>query len=399
MKVLFVNSVCGFGSTGKIVERLAREVVSTGGEALVCYGRKDYSGNVNAVKITTKTENYINGLSARLFDNEGLGGKAPTKRLIKIIEEFKPDIIHLHNLHGYYLNIKTLFTYLAKTDIKIVWTLHDCWAFTGHCAHFDYVKCEKYKTGCEKCPNKKEYPSSKLLDNSKRNYRVKKELVQSIKKENMVYVVPSKWLKGKIDNSFLKDFESRVLYNGIDLTNFSLDKAKTNEQSKTVLAVASVWTEKKGYKDVVELAKRVSGEYKVVMVGVSDKQVEELKDTDVVAIKRTSSQKELATLYQNAMVFINPTYEDNFPTTNIEALATGTPIITYNTGGSVEVIDNNGYIVKQGNVADLINKIRLVEKQNFDRKAISDKARQFSDGNMANNYMDLYENYVRGKGN
>ncbi len=391
MRVLFVNSVCGFGSTGRIVERLAREVASSGGEALVCYGRKDYSGNVNAVKITTKTENYINGLSARLFDNEGLGVKAPTKRLIKIIEEFKPDIIHLHNLHGYYLNIKTLFTYLAKTDIKIVWTLHDCWAFTGHCAHFDYVKCEKYKTGCEKCPNKKEYPSSKLLDNSKRNYRVKKELVQCIKKENIVYVAPSKWLKGKIDNSFLKDFDSRVLYNGIDLTNFSLDKAKTNEQSKTVLAVASVWTEKKGYKDVVELAKRVSGEYKVVMVGVSDKQVEELKETDVVAVKRTSSQKELATLYQNAMVLVNPTYEEVFGMVNVEALASGTPVITYNTGGSVEVIDNNGYIVKQGNVADLINKIRLLEKQKFDRKAISDKAKQFSDENMAKNYMNLYE--------
>lgn len=392
-KVLFVNSVCGYGSTGKIVERLAREVVNAGGESLVCYGRYDYTGEVNAVKITNKMENYVNAFSARLFDNDGFGLKAPTKRLIKIIEEFKPDIIHLHNLHGYYLNIKVLFEYLASTDIKIVWTLHDCWAFTGHCAYFDFAKCDKYITQCAKCPNKKQYPTSILFDKSQRNFNIKKESIYKIKKENLIFVTPSKWLNERLVESFLKDFDKKVIYNGIDLSNFNIETKSNNVDSrKTVLAVANVWDSRKGYKDVIELASRLRGDYKVVMVGVSDKQVEELKSTDIVAIKRTSNQKELAELYRNALVFVNPTYEDNFPTTNIEALASGTPIITYKTGGSVEVIEKgNGYVVKQGNIDDLINKIRLVEKDDFDRKAISNRAKEkYSDSKMAREYYNLY---------
>lgn len=389
MKVLFVNSVCGYGSTGKIVERLAREVESCGGESLVCYGRYDYSGEVCAIKITSKTENYVNAFNARLLDNDGFGLKSPTKRLIKVIEEFKPDVINLHNLHGYYLNIKVLFEYLASTNIKIVWTFHDCWALTGHCVHFEYAKCDKYISSCYNCSQKKEYPTTLLLDNSKNNYEKKKALLGKIKKENLIVVTPSLWLKNIVEKSILSNFEVVCINNGVDLQNF---KYKQCEVKKTVLTVASTWTEKKGYKDVIELASRLRGEYKVVMVGVSDKQVEELKGTDIVAIKRTSNQKELAELYRNALVFVNPTYEDNFPTTNIEALASGTPVITYKTGGSVEVIEKgNGYVVKQGNIDDLINKIRLVEKENFDRKAISDNAKvKYSDNKMANAYCDLF---------
>lgn len=390
MKVLFVNSVCGYGSTGKIVERLAREVVSMGGESLVCYGRYDYTGEVSAVKITSKTENYVNALNARLFDNDGFGLKSPTKRLIKTIEEFKPDVINLHNLHGYYLNVKVLFEYLSTTDIKIVWTLHDCWALTGHCVHFEYAGCDKYLSGCYDCPQKKEYPTALLLDNSKNNYEKKKAMLGKIKKENLMIVTPSLWLKNIVEKSILSNFETVCINNGVDLKNFGYEQC---EVKKTVLTVASTWTKKKGYNDVIELASRLRGEYKVVMVGVSDKQLDELNGTDIVAVKRTANQKELAELYRNALVFVNPTYEDNFPTTNIEALSSGTPVITYETGGSVEAVEKgNGYVVKQGNIDDLINKIRLVEKGRFDRQAISNNAKvKYSDDKMANAYCNLFE--------
>lgn len=396
MKVLFVNSVCGYGSTGKIVERLAREVESRGGESLVCYGRYDYSGEVYAVKITSKTENYVNAFNARLLDNDGFGLKSPTKRLIKVIEEFKPDVINLHNLHGYYLNIKVLFEYLASTDIKIVWTLHDCWPLTGHCVHFEYARCDKYLSGCFDCPQKKEYPTALLLDNSKNNYKKKQASYEKIKKENLIVVTPSLWLKNVVEKSILSRFETVCINNGVDLQNFDYKKG---DVKKTILAVASTWTEKKGYKDVIELASRQRGEYKVVMVGVSDKQEDELKGTDIVAIKRTSNQKELAELYRNSLVFVNPTYEDNFPTTNIEALASGTPVITYKTGGSVEVIEKgNGYVVKQGNIDDLINKIRLVEKDDFDRKAISDNAKaKYSDYKMSEKYMTIFDMLIKSR--
>lgn len=396
MKVLFVNSVCGYGSTGKIVERLAREVESRGGESLVCYGRYDYSGEVRAVKITSKTENYVNAFNARLLDNDGFGLKSPTKRLIKVIEEFKPDVINLHNLHGYYLNMKVLFEYLASTDIKIVWTLHDCWSLTGRCVHFEYAKCDKYLSGCFDCPQKKEYPMALLLDNSKNNYKKKQASYEKIKKENLIVVTPSLWLKNIVEKSILSRFETVCINNGVDLQNFEYKKG---DVKKTVLAVASTWTEKKGYKDVIELASRLRGEYKVVMVGVSDKQEDELNGTGIVAIKRTSNQKELAELYRNALAFVNPTYEDNFPTTNIEALASGTPVITYKTGGSVEVIEKgNGYVVKQGNIDDLINKIRLVEKDDFDRKAISDNAKaKYSDYNMSEKYMTIFNTLIKSR--
>lgn len=396
MKVLFVNSVCGYGSTGKIVERLAREVESRGGESLVCYGRYDYLGEVRAVKITSKTENYVNAFNARLLDNDGFGLKSPTKRLIKVIEEFKPDVINLHNLHGYYLNMKVLFEYLASTDIKIVWTLHDCWSLTGHCVHFEYAKCDKYLSGCFDCPQKKEYPTALLLDNSKNNYKKKQASYEKIKKENLIVVTPSLWLKNIVEKSILSRFETVCIYNGVDLQNFEYKKG---DVKKTVLTVASTWTEKKGYKDVIELASRLRGEYKVAMVGVSDNQEDELNGTGIVAIKRTSNQKELAELYRNALVFVNPTYEDNFPTTNIEALASGTPVITYKTGGSVEVIEKgNGYVVKQGNIDDLINKIRLVEKDDFDRKAISDNAKaKYSDYKMSEKYMTIFNTLIKSR--
>lgn len=402
MRVLYVNSVCGKGSTGKIVEQLADAVIAGGGEALVCYGRNGYEGVIPSFRFCSDNANKINALMQRIFDNEGLGLRSPTKKLIKKIKEFNPDVIHLHNLHGYYLNYKLLFEFLAKSKIKVVWTLHDCWAFSGHCAYFDFSACNKWETGCYNCPNKKEYPKSLLSDNSKKQYKLKKQTFLSLKAKQTIIVSPSNWLDNLVSKSFLKEYKHIVLNNGIDTDifkrtdNHSFDKVM-DRSKKIVLAVAGNWCPRKGYNDVIKIAEGLDDEYKVVMVGVSDKQFEELKDTDITAIKRTSSQTELAELYSMAYCFINTTYEDNYPTVNLEALACGCPVITYDTGGSVEPItEENGIIVEQGNIEEMLAAIQNSIKTDTKSGVEADDVTNYDNLFMVNNYIKLYNELLTG---
>ncbi len=399
MKVLFVNGVCGNGSTGKIVEQLADEVIKNGGESLICFGRKSYLGEIPSYKFCTKTENRINGVMQRLFDNEGLGLKTPTYMLIKIIKEFCPDVIHLHNLHGYYLNYKTLFKFLKNSSIKVVWTLHDCWTFTGHCTHFEFINCYKWKTECNHCPNKKQYPKSIFIDNSKNNFTTKKECFSSLQQNQMTIISPSKWLDNLVGQSFLKKYNHAVINNGIDLKNFypvdfhSFDDI-IDRTKKIVLAVANKWEERKGFNDVIEIGNRLPDNYQVVIVGVNDKQMLKLENSKFVGIKRTENQTQLAELYSLSSVFINTTYEDNFPTVNLEALACGCPVITYKTGGSVEVVkEENGKVVEQGNIEDMLNTILFCsENANYDRNKISELATvEFNRHTMSEHYLECYK--------
>ena len=204
MKILMINSVCGFGSTGRIVLDLCSELEKDGFECAVAYGRGNASGNVKIIKIGNKFDNYVLGFKTRIFDKHGFSSTRATKKFIQNLKDYNPDIIHLHNLHGYYLNIETLFKYLKESNKKVIWTLHDCWAFTGHCSYFDYVGCSKWKIKCENCIQKNQYPESKIIDNSRWNYEKKKELFTSLKKENLQIVTPSVWLADLVKQSFLK---------------------------------------------------------------------------------------------------------------------------------------------------------------------------------------------------
>ncbi len=402
LKVLYINTLCGYGSTGKISEELAQSVVLQGGESLICYGRRNYSGEVPSYKISSEFESKINGAMQRIFDNEGLGLPFSAFRLIKKIKEFQPNIIHLNNLHGNYLNYKILFNFLKTTNIKVVWTLHDCWSFTGHCTHFDCFGCDKWKTQCEHCQNKNCYPKRYGFDNSIKQYKLKRKLFNSLDGSQMVIVSPSKWLDNLVGQSFLKNVKHLLIYNGIDISNFSVVDNHTfdgaiDRSKKIVLAVASAWSLKKGFYDILKISDKLSDEYVIVIAGVDDTLKKEIKNKNVVIVNRTETQAQLAELYSLANVFINPTYEDNFPTVNLEALACGCPVITYKTGGSVEVItDFNGQVIEKGNVNQMIEKIVEVCSKTYDKaKLIEDAKNKFDKKLMIKGYLEVYKAIIR----
>ena len=201
MKVFQMNSTCGFGSTGRIAADILKELEKCGGEGIIAYGRNSAPENVNSYRIGSDLDVKIHGVLSRITDRQGFYSTSATKKLIEKIKDYNPDIIHLHNIHGYYLNVALLFDFLKEYNKPIVWTLHDCWAFTGHCAYFSFNGCEKWETECYSCPLKKDYPTSLVMDNSKKNYKQKKELFT--KPENITFVTPSSWLKELTQKSFL----------------------------------------------------------------------------------------------------------------------------------------------------------------------------------------------------
>lgn len=359
MRVLMINVVCGIRSTGRICTDLATALEAQGHEVKIAYGRGQVPEQFQkyAVQVGNDFDVLLHGVRARLLDGAGFGSRYATKRFIKWVKEYNPDVIHLHNIHGYYINIEILFEYLRYCGKKIIWTMHDCWAFTGHCTYFDYVGCEKWKTGCEHCIQKTEYPARIGPDMSNRNYHVKKRLFTSI--PNLVLVTPSKWLENLVKESFLKDYRTIMIHNGVDTTIFkptksNIKKCYACENKKVILGVAAVWDKRKGLNTFIELAQKLDSTYQIILVGLSRKQLENLPD-NVIGIEKTNNVEELIKLYSAADVFVNPTLEDNYPTTNIEAIACGTPVISFDTGGSSESANMFGMNVPQKNI-DLIIK-------------------------------------------
>lgn len=388
MKVFQINSTCGFGSTGRIAVDILKELEKNGGEGIIAYGRNSAPENVNSYRIGSDLHVKIHGVLSRITDRQGFYGTSATKRLIEKIKDYNPDIIHLHNIHGYYLNVAILFDFLKEYNKPIVWTLHDCWAFTGHCAFFSFSGCEKWKSECNTCPLKKDYPTSLVMDNSKKNYKQKKELFT--KPENITFVTPSNWLKDLTEKSFLGKYPVKVINNGIDLTKFKPTESdfreKNNLQDKfIILGVASVWEERKGLKDFIKLNEMLSENEKIVLVGLDDNQLATLPES-IMGIKRTNSIEELAEIYSAADVFVNPTYEDNYPTTNLEAISCGTPVVTYITGGSPEsVFEGNGFSVPQGDVKGIYDAIKKVDGCKTPTKDFFDASKRYKE------YVDLYK--------
>lgn len=366
MRVLQINSVCGVGSTGRIATDLYKVLEEHGHECLIAYGRGTAPEGINSYKIGTNLDNYLHVARTRLLDQHGYGSKKPTIELVKKIKEYNPDVIHLHNLHGYYLNLEVLFNYLAESNKPVVWTLHDCWAFTGHCAYFDYVGCDKWKSECDNCIQKKKYPTSFLLDKSQKNYLLKKNIFTSVK--DMVIVSPSEWLSKLTSESFLSKYQIKIINNGIDLNVFKIKKTcfkdKNNLHDKIIiLGVASYWEKRKGLDTFIELSKILDSKYQIVLIGISEKQKKYIPN-NILTLSRTNNINELVEIYNAADVFLNPTLEDNFPTTNLESIACGTPVITYKTGGSPESInDDCGYVIEEENVYEIKRILELHEKE------------------------------------
>lgn len=363
MKILQINTVCGTGSTGKIVAGNYKKHREEGIESWIAYGRGEAKNCEHTIKIGNNLDVYNHGIYTRIFDKHGFASKKSTRKVIEEIENLNPDIIHLHNIHGYYLNIELLFNYLKECDKEIIWTLHDCWSFTGHCAHFDFVGCYKWKIECAKCQQKNTYPKSNFLDNSKWNYGKKKELFTGIK--NLKIITPSKWLAGLVKESFLKEYDIEVIYNQIDREIFrpresNFRKKYSVENKFIILGVASLWTKRKGFDDFLKLSELISCKEVIVMVGLDKKQLKNLPK-NIIGIEKTNNQIELAEIYSASNLFFNPTYEDNYPTVNLEAMACGTYTITYNSGGASETIKNKneGEIIEKKNFSKILE---IVEK-------------------------------------
>lgn len=319
-----------------------------------------------------------------------------TRKLIRDLKKFKPDIIHLHNLHNFSVNLPLLFNYIKKARIKVIWTLHDCWAFTGHCPHFTVAGCDKWKTGCNKCSQLAFYPKS-YVDTSKLMYSLKKKWFTGI--ENMTIVTPSKWLADIVAESFLGKYSVVVINNGINLEIFKATENNCRhkygipEERTILLGVSLGWSERKGLDVFIELSKRLDDEkYQIVLVGTNDRTDESLPDS-IISIHQTSNPQELAEIYSVADLFVNPTREETYPTVNMESIACGTPVLTFRTGGSPEILDNTtGSVVECDDIDSMINEInRICNDKPYSRENCLVRAKSFDMNDRFKEYVKLYE--------
>lgn len=400
MKVFQINGG-STGSTGTILFAL-QNVASRQGIYVTCASpitTTNRSGG-EFVRIGSFWGRRLSELMARITGLAGCFSPFATARLLRTMDREGVDLIHLHTLHSSYVNLPMLFRYIKKRNIPAVWTLHDCWSFTGHCPHFMYEQCEKWKTGCTACPKYHSYPKS-IFDNSRFMWKKKKEWFTGIPQATIVS--PSQWLADRVGESFLKEYPRKIIPNGIDLSVFrpvSSDfRQKHNLQNKKlVLGVAYGWDDKKGLDVFIELSQKLPEGYQVVLVG-TDPEVDKLLPKSILAIHRTQNRQELAEIYSAADVFVNPTREDTFPTVNLEANACGTPVVTFRTGGSPECIDeNSGSVVKyNGTEALEAEIIRICTQRPYSRHACVENAARFEKGACFSRYIQLYKELADAK--
>lgn len=360
---------------------------------------RDAGEDCGYYRIGTFNSRRVNVALARITGFNGCFAWLETYKLLKKIDEFKPDIIHLHNLHDSYINLSMLFSYIKKHNVPTVWTLHDCWAFTGQCPHFTIVKCDKWKAGCHNCPQYKEYPAS-LYDNTKKMWQLKKKWFTGVK--NMTIVTPSEWLAGLARESYLKQYPIEVINNGIDLNVFKPTHSNFREQygipgdKYIVLGVSFAWGYRKGLDCFVEMAEKLGEQYQIVLVGTDD-EIDKNLPHNIISIHRTQNQKELAEVYSAAEVFVMPTREENYPTVNMEAIACGTPVVTFDTGGSPEMLDNKTGIVVNANDIEATKKAikDICEKKRCnDEEYIVAYSKNFDMKKRFAEYIELYANVL-----
>lgn len=348
MRILMINSVCGIRSTGRICTDLAQKLEDEGHEVKIAYGRVEEvpeQFQKYAVRIGNDWDLKRHALRTRLLDEHGFGSRRATKKFLEWADTYHPDLLWLHNIHGYYINVEMLFDWIkSRSQMQVKWTLHDCWAFTGHCAHFAVIGCEKWKSGCAECPQIRRYPASLLKDNSKDNYARKKAAFTGVK--NMTLITPSKWLADLVKQSFLKEYPIEVHYNTIDTNVFKPTEGDFRfrygiKDKKIVLGVASAWDDRKGLNDFFELANRLDDSYVIVLVGLNDKQIKQLPE-HIIGIQRTNNVRELAEIYTAADVFVNPSREETFGLTTVEAQACGTPAVVYKDTACEEIVRSRG---------------------------------------------------------
>lgn len=392
MRIAQINGTCGIGSTGKICVSISELLTERGIENYILYTQekcsyplgKRYSGTVYK---------KIQALKSRIMGNGGFNSRLATYKLLYEVEKIHPDIIHIHNIHGHDCNLEMLFHYIKKKKIRLCWTFHDCWAFTANCTHFTFVRCDKWKSGCHKCLQIRQ--TSWFLDRSTTLFKRKKELLSGL---DMTIVTPSQWLADLVKESFLQGYPVKVIHNGIDLETFTPtygDFRKKNhcEDKFILLGVAFGWGKRKGLDVFVELAKRLDSRFQIVLVGTDEKAERQLPK-NIISIRRTNNQKELAEIYTAADLFVNPTREENYPTVNMEAIACGTPVLTFRTGGSPEIIDTKTGCVVDCDDIDAMEReiVRICENRPYLQSECIKKSREFDMNERFKEYITLYEN-------
>lgn len=389
MIIAQINATCGAGSTGKICISVSELLSENGAENYIFYssGSSDYPLGIKyANEIAIKMQTLV----SRISGNYGFEARSITERLIKELERISPNIIHIHNIHSHSCNLEILFNYIRKNNIKTYWTFHDCWAFTAYCPYFDIFECDKWKTGCKKCPQIKQY--SWFFDRSEYLYNKKKSVIEGT---DLTIITPSQWLAGLVKESFFKDYPVKVINNGIDLnvfkpTDSDFRKKHNLENKYMVLGVAFGWGKRKGLDIFIELSKRLDNSYQIVLVGTDDNVDKELPQK-IISIHRTQNQNELAEIYTAADLFVNPTREENYPTVNMEAIACGTPVVTFNTGGSPEMLDSTcGTVVKKNDIDGIYNEIkRVCETQPYSKDDCLKRAESFDKNLRFTEYLNL----------
>lgn len=392
MKIVQINATCGKGSTGRICVEISKLLTEQNVEnyILYCGSSSDYPLSIcYATKRQIKAEairSHINGLYG--FNSERI-----TKNLLRQLDEIKPDIVHLHNLHGHNCNLEMLLNYLKEHRVKVFWTFHDCWAFTAYCPHFTMAKCEKWKTGCRDCPQYRDY--SFFFDRSEALYKKKRKLLTNL---DLTIVTPSQWLADLVQQSFLQRYPVRVINNGIDLSIFKPTPSDFREKHNIpadkflLLGVAFDWGRRKGLDVFAELATRLDPrKYQIVLVGTNSR-IDKTLPPQILSINRTHNQRELAEIYTAADLFVNPTREDNYPTVNMESIACGTPVLTFDTGGSSEIIDEKtGTVVDSNDIYALEREIiRIREEAPYEKEHLLCKAQDFEQNKRLLEYHRAY---------
>ena len=401
LKLLQINVAANWGSHGRIAEEIGLEAMAQGWESYIAYGRYANPSKSHVVKIGDLFDHCLHGAQSLLLDRHGLASCGPTKKLIREIEQIKPDLIHLHNIHGFYLNYPILFRYLSTVDIPVVWTLHDCWAFTGHCAWPIHGHCDRFQEQCCHCPlQSKGYPKSYLLDRSRSNFKLKKRYFRSLQDLHLVTV--SRWLEQQVRLSFMQDMDIRTIYNGLDTEVFrpsGTPPTSVTDGHPLVLGVCNAWYDWKGLDDMAALREILPDDYEVMVVGVNEDQMHRLPE-GITCIRRTDSVSQLAEIYSQADVFVNPSKVESFGMTTAEALSCGTPSIVYDTSACPEVVDNlTGRVVPLGDVnalAKAVMEICSLPGREAMRQACRERAiRLFNRQDRYKEYLQLYNEVLQ----
>lgn len=403
MKILQINSVVGQGSTGHIVMDLAEQQEKAKMQPIVAYGRgQGVPTSYPLIKIgRSKFNVYEHVFEARFLDNGGFASRQATRTFVKQIKEIQPDIVHLQNLHGYYLNVEILMRQLRQLNCKVVLTLHDCWPFSPQSAYIDFDQAGLLPDNVLDKKEYSEYPQT-YAHRGRRLLQKKRAAFEQIKTENLEVVTPSHWLTNLARHSYFEKYHVQTIHNGIDLAKFRpdttnyLEKKYHLDQKKIILGVANIWEPRKGLEYLNYLADWLDEQYQVVIVGkIPDKTHVSSK---ALQIKQTKDVQELSRIYAAADVFVNPTMAENFPTTNIESLASGTPVVTFKTGGSPESLTEfTGQVVPQGNSELLLAACQKINKNDQVVKACMTQAQGFDKNLSYRKYIKLYQEMKGGK--